>query len=347
MRLICPNCDAQYEVGEGVIPADGRDVQCSNCGHTWFQYPDGYDDRPQEQLEDDRSLTSQVQDNDPVDDELADDNFEESLRAALDSAEDENDAEVDVPKIVSESEADFKAAAEAATLDDEPEMEPSPVNEPDIEPIDDIDTDDKIAVVAAAASAGRRALPDDIAEILRTEAKREREARGDDSNADLETQSDLGLDEPSDRADRRATNARRRMAQFRGDDGDDSDFDDFDTPSEKSVDKSKRSSTLPDIDDINSSLRATSDRKREAAAAATDPAQKSRSRRSGFRLGFYLMIFAAIGLGMAYVMAPKIIEALPQAEPYVSAWVKFADQLRWSLDGLIRAAIRKIAELTG
>lgn len=37
MRLICPNCDAQYEVGVDVIPVTGRDVQCSNCGHTWFQ----------------------------------------------------------------------------------------------------------------------------------------------------------------------------------------------------------------------------------------------------------------------------------------------------------------------
>ena len=41
MRLICPNCGAQYEVPDEVIPEDGRDVQCSNCGDTWFQsHPD-------------------------------------------------------------------------------------------------------------------------------------------------------------------------------------------------------------------------------------------------------------------------------------------------------------------
>lgn len=39
MRLTCPNCDAQYEVAEDAIPAGGRDVQCSNCGHAWYQYP--------------------------------------------------------------------------------------------------------------------------------------------------------------------------------------------------------------------------------------------------------------------------------------------------------------------
>lgn len=37
MRLICPNCGAQYEVPDEVIPMSGRDVQCSNCGDTWFQ----------------------------------------------------------------------------------------------------------------------------------------------------------------------------------------------------------------------------------------------------------------------------------------------------------------------
>ena len=39
MRLICPNCGAQYEVAGDVIPEGGRDVQCSNCGHTWFEHP--------------------------------------------------------------------------------------------------------------------------------------------------------------------------------------------------------------------------------------------------------------------------------------------------------------------
>jgi predicted Zn finger-like uncharacterized protein len=39
MRLICPNCDAQYEVSDSAIPAGGRDVQCSNCGNTWYQLP--------------------------------------------------------------------------------------------------------------------------------------------------------------------------------------------------------------------------------------------------------------------------------------------------------------------
>lgn len=43
MRLTCPSCGAQYEVPDDVIPDDGRDVQCSNCGNTWFQAKDDSD----------------------------------------------------------------------------------------------------------------------------------------------------------------------------------------------------------------------------------------------------------------------------------------------------------------
>lgn len=37
MRLVCPNCEAKYEVPDDAIPETGRDVQCANCGHAWFQ----------------------------------------------------------------------------------------------------------------------------------------------------------------------------------------------------------------------------------------------------------------------------------------------------------------------
>ncbi len=49
MRLVCPNCGAQYEVDDRVIPESGRDVQCSNCGHTWFQLPKGHPDEAGEE----------------------------------------------------------------------------------------------------------------------------------------------------------------------------------------------------------------------------------------------------------------------------------------------------------
>jgi len=37
MRLTCPNCGARYEAPDAMIPPEGRNVQCSDCGTTWFQ----------------------------------------------------------------------------------------------------------------------------------------------------------------------------------------------------------------------------------------------------------------------------------------------------------------------
>lgn len=36
MRLTCPSCGAQYEAPEGMVPAEGRHVQCSACHTRWF-----------------------------------------------------------------------------------------------------------------------------------------------------------------------------------------------------------------------------------------------------------------------------------------------------------------------
>jgi len=47
MRLICPNCGAQYEIPDEVIPESGRDVQCSNCGDTWFQHHRDHEPDPE------------------------------------------------------------------------------------------------------------------------------------------------------------------------------------------------------------------------------------------------------------------------------------------------------------
>ena len=80
MRLTCPNCGAQYEVPDEVIPETGRDVQCSNCGDTWFQHhpdhmpdPDedeaaGWDAPPDEDQDDDEAEADLV--DDPVPDEV-------------------------------------------------------------------------------------------------------------------------------------------------------------------------------------------------------------------------------------------------------------------------------------
>lgn len=37
MRLVCPNCAAQYEVDASLLPAEGTEVQCAACSTVWFQ----------------------------------------------------------------------------------------------------------------------------------------------------------------------------------------------------------------------------------------------------------------------------------------------------------------------
>ena len=39
MRLICPNCEAEYNVADDAFDDGARDVQCSGCQHTWLQTP--------------------------------------------------------------------------------------------------------------------------------------------------------------------------------------------------------------------------------------------------------------------------------------------------------------------
>lgn len=256
MRLICPNCDAQYEVVDDVIPSDGRDVQCSNCGQTWFQH------HP---------------DNMPADEEDAD---------APDAAE----------------------VADDAPAEDE-ERVPTP------------------------AEPRKRELDASVADILRQEAELEAKARARASD-NLESQPELGLQDGESDADRRARQARERMARLRGEP----------SPSETHVSEAaataaaigSRRDLLPDIEEINSTLRSTSDRQAGTTTematmdgAATTASQRSRS---GFRRGFFLVVLLALVLGAIYVFAPQIAQAVPQVDPYLSSYVAFVDGLRVWLD---------------
>ena len=36
MRLTCPNCGAEYDIPEGMLPPAGRHAQCSACHTRWF-----------------------------------------------------------------------------------------------------------------------------------------------------------------------------------------------------------------------------------------------------------------------------------------------------------------------
>lgn len=85
MRLVCPSCGAQYEVDDRVMPETGRDVQCSNCGHGWFQLPPSAEKAAAEKA----SAPSPFDDIDELDDVA-----EETPTAPISEVE---DAPVDAP----------------------------------------------------------------------------------------------------------------------------------------------------------------------------------------------------------------------------------------------------------
>ena len=256
MRLICPNCDAQYEVVDDVIPTEGRDVQCSNCGQTWFQHH--RDHMPEEQ--------------------------------------------------------------EDAGL-------PGDLAEPDDTPVEDEER-----APALPPEPQRRELDPSVADILRQEAELESQARAEQAES-LESQPDLGLDTTETDAERRAREARERMARMRGEDP---------APAPTQVSEAaataaaigSRRELLPDIEEINSTLRSTSDRQAGGRSEASDTAAMPEpARKSGFRRGFMMMILLAIIFGAIYVFAPQIAQAVPAVDPFLNVYVAQVDVARLWLDG--------------
>ncbi len=272
MRLTCPNCDATYEVPDDVIPESGRDVQCSNCGHTWFEGP--------------RVAAGRV-----------------------------------TPR---------RAAPEPTPS--APQSEPEPVRRTAEVPSDDADPDqrDDDEGSGEGGPSGRRELDPQIADILRQEAEYERRARQKSEAEPLQSQPDLGLDaaQPAP-ADRHAEESRRRVARLKGEEAP--------KPGEHVTGASRE--RLPDIEEINSTLRSS----RERRERPEDTAQTYSPRRaSGYRLGFALtlLIFAA-GL-LAFVFAPQISAKVPQIAPYLERYVAEVDVARLWLDQQIQTVIKLI-----
>jgi predicted Zn finger-like uncharacterized protein len=269
MRLTCPNCGAQYEVPIEVIPQDGRDVQCSNCGDTWFQE---HPDRPEPEAADDTS-------------------------APAASAPDENGLRA------------------AVTGQDIPRPEPTPAPQEDAVP--------DSPAVSEEPEPVRRDLAPDVSEILREEASREAGLRATEAQS-LESQPDLGLDAHSDEEpERRAREARSRMARIRGEAA---------TPEVAPQDAGSRRGLLPDIEEINSTLRSSTDKTPDQGANLPQPGPAKRQKSGGFLRGFSVVVIIGVILAGLYINAPTIAKSIPQADPMLSAYVALIDQARLWLD---------------
>ncbi|MBE1285790.1 MAG: thioredoxin [Rhodobacteraceae bacterium] len=278
MRLTCPNCGAQYEVPDGVIPPEGRDVQCSNCGNTWFQGPD-----PAPLADAPTPEPDWVE-------EPADANVESPQEEATETSE-------------RQIEPEAESFPEDAQFEDGTDVEEPPSRDPQQE--------------------RGRTLDPSVSEILREEAEREAQLRATETQSGLESQPDLGLPE-ADEGERRAKQARDHMARIKGED-----------PTAISNDPSgSRRDLLPDIEEINSSLRSSDSGSAPAIPDHVEEQLSSQSRGS-FARGFALVMIFAIILGLIYKMAPQIATSVPQADPMLSAYVAIVDQGRIWVDAQV------------
>lgn len=418
MRLICPNCGAQYEVPESVIPESGRDVQCSSCGTTWFQHhplnadaaedeagfdeiePEWDDDGPtqddrDDQDDDGRFETETVTDgdtatapqraDDPADD-FDDDNFTAADNVADSATEDADDEWQGFPSDPGLSDA----PQNDNRLVPDPEDRASPVSR-----LPEVEEDDYEEDPARDLPMPRRSLDTSVADMLREEAEREARARAAERGATLESQPDLGLDSgpatpppaapppvPPQRADEtrhhREEIAARTARPLGGQEGSAAPHPAGDDvppqgiaaprnapPSRDPVSDGQkmaaaaaavadsRRALLPDIEEINSSLRSTSDRRparaddHERPGAGPDSGLSPTARQKGFGRGFSVTLLIAMILLALYVFAPTIVEAMPGLAPAMEAYVSVVDRLRIALDAQVQNLSRWLAEIAG
>ena len=184
------------------------------------------------------------------------------------------------------------------------------------------------------AATGPRNIDDSVLAVLREEAEREVAQRRAEAPQGIETQPDLGLAPPGAPG---GTATARRIARMKG----------IEPPPPPEPEKPvARRDLLPEIDEINSTLRATSE-KRSGEAAAVAVGLPQPRRKTGFRNGFLLaLIVAAIGL-TAYAMAPRLSQQFPAAAPALSRYVATVDQARVWLDGRMQSLIDSIRGITG
>ncbi|WP_434290197.1 zinc-ribbon domain-containing protein [Celeribacter sp. SCSIO 80788] len=335
MRLICPNCGAQYEVDARVIPDTGRDVQCSNCGHTWFQRPAHLDQELAEELgyelphEDPTPGHVETEETESVVPEF-DETPEFETSVAIEESESAEPVEdLHVPEPVRET-----TGGEVAEVRPEP-TEILPVFETE----DTAAEPEEEETEARPAAQSGSALKDSVRDILRAEVEFDQAMRQSQGET-LETQPDLGLEEPAQ--DSAKKSLRDRMARLRGLDPADSGI----VAGSVAAATGKRRDLLPDIEEINSTLSASSERNEDGTVPDEDT-RRARAERSGFRSVFLVLVLAAIMLVALYVLAPVIAEKVPALAGVMESYVTAANAFRVWLDRLLSSASVRLNALLG
>lgn len=310
MRLICPNCGAQYEVPDGVVPEQGRDVQCSSCGHTWFQAHPDHDPELADELGMELPKAAEAP---------SAASEQEQLRAAF--AEPEIDPEED-----SELDHDFEPAQDDSA---EPEVHSS---------------DEE----AQHARIARRELDPAVAELLREEAEFEARQRAAEAEVGLQTQTEFGLEDPvPDESSRRAEEARVRMASRQGLPAEPEDEDERLSEEELAAHVGSRRELLPDIEEINSSLNAEGRKSGQSDSYSADGVDSSgiAKPKSGFRSGFFLGVLVIAILWSVHVYSGRIAQQVPQLAGPLQSYSATIEQGRVWLHAHVKDVLIKLDEL--
>lgn len=381
MRLVCPNCEAKYEVPDDAIPDTGRDVQCANCGHGWFQMrarpasstalpataperaaaepkPSAEEQPPAPTVDTAPEVTAEVAAkataepaaepvrSEPAPPPVAEPAPEEKPVSSAETAPvPEPDAPAEpAPKVeaataepVTESESGSSAAASAEeTSETEKPQVSTPVvgdaelEDADLESEDQADPDfptetgpqpepELEAAVQANSGVSAYGVDESVLSILREEAEREANARRAEGRA-LETQTDMGLDAAVAAKSTKPAKASPAV----------------DPAAEAEAKPAPRRDLLPDVEEINSTLRPseTADEGGDDAEGMAPPPQA----RPGFRSGFVtVLVLSAVGAAI-YLAAPQIIDLVPSLDGPLQGYVGYIDGLRLAMDGMMRSA---------
>ena len=180
------------------------------------------------------------------------------------------------------------------------------------------------ASASASAAMPQRQLDESVLAVLKEEAEREVEARRAEAPR-MEMQTDMALEAPAKDASGLGAVA-QRLARMKG------------AETARMVKPQTRADVFPEIEEINSTLRASSE-KRSGAADATAATASPQTQASGFGSGFVLMLVLAVLLVTVYVMAPKIAQQIPAASAALTGFVQAVDLARLQLDQLLQSAI--------
>lgn len=387
MRLTCPNCGAQYEVPDDIIPTGGRDVQCSNCGNTWFQvHPDMQAEEPVEETVADVIASATAEDapqdtdapqekvfeeveppelsieadTEPNDDFFADEDEEQNPDDLDLGGEDwDLETEEDWVETAETSEENFEVApdADGTGADDPSEPQEPKQSETDLDNALDLDpevepeqaeeavTEEAVSEEPLTEAPKPRGLDDSVKDILREEVEYETRARAAEQPQSLETQGDLGLDQGQEKpasVEKRVSEAADRLRRLRGQ-------DDAATAAAVAATvrsaKDTRRDLLPDIEEINSTLRTSGDTPRNPDLG--QKANTSASRARGFRLGFALVLLIAGAAVFVYSSHENLSQSYPQAAPYIDGFMASANGARIWLDDQVTNLFLKLNEITG